>query len=439
MAYQETTATSYVSRLGGSFKKIFSGLMMVVAGTVLLWWNEGRAVKTGDMLGEAQQACVEAGNIQQLNPKLNGKLVHATGLATTTDSVGDPQFGVGAAGALRVSRHVEYYQWEEETKTETKEKVGGSKEETTTYTYKQGWSRNPVKSENFKDPQYQRSNFILIDVQSAAFQAQNVTLGAYKLPQSMVNAIQADEHLKLDLGDAVLEEYNRTITQLKEHEYADVSRPQPTAADSASGLEKAAGRAVDRASDALGSYTYVHERDNELYIGRNPRRPEVGDVRITFTKTMPREVTVIGKVSGGTLGPFIAGNGKEFQAVRDGSVEARDIFKQEESSNGTWTWILRLAGLLVVIGGLKSMFSMLYVLFKFLPFLASVVEMGVSIVSGALGFGWSLAVIAVAWLFYRPLLSVGLLCVAAAVVAVVWRRGRDKRRKAATVPTAPAA
>lgn len=439
MAYQETTTTGYASRLGGSFKGVFSGLMMVVAGTVLLWWNEGRAVKTSDMLGEAQKTCVEAGDIQRVNPKLSGKLVHATGLATTTDSVSDPQFGIGVAGALRVSRHVEFYQWQEEAKKETKEKVGGSKEETTTYTYKQGWSRTPVKSENFKDPQYQRSNFILIDVQSAAFQAQNVTLGAYKLPPSMVNAIQAGEHLKLDLSDATLKEYNRTITQLKEHEYSGVPKPQPTAADTATGVEKTAAQAVDRASDALGAYTYVHQRDNELYIGRNPRRPEVGDVRITFTKTMPREVTVIAKVSGSSLAPFIAGNGKEFQAVRDGSVDAGDIFKQEQSSNTTWTWLLRLAGLLVVIGGFKSMFSMLYMLFKFLPFLASVVEMGVTVVSSALGFGWSLVVIAVAWLFYRPLLSVALLCVAAAAVYFVWKRGRDKKRRTATPPAMPTA
>lgn len=125
--------------------------------------------------------------------------------------------------------------------------------------------------------------------------------------------------------------------------------------------------------------------------------------------------------------------------MRDGSVDARDIFKQEQSSNATWTWLLRLAGLLVVIGGFKSMFSMLYMLFKFLPFLASVVEMGVTMVSGALGFGWSLVVIALAWLFYRPLLSVALLCVAAAAVYFVWKRGRDKKRRAAAPPAVPTA
>ena len=46
MAYTETTNTSYGQRLSGSMKGIVSGLLMFIIGTCLLWWNEGRAVKT---------------------------------------------------------------------------------------------------------------------------------------------------------------------------------------------------------------------------------------------------------------------------------------------------------------------------------------------------------------------------------------------------------
>ena len=54
MAYQEVTRTSYGSRVKSSFGGIFTGFLMFCIGTGLLWWNEGRAVKTTKMLNEAQ-------------------------------------------------------------------------------------------------------------------------------------------------------------------------------------------------------------------------------------------------------------------------------------------------------------------------------------------------------------------------------------------------
>ena len=59
MAYTETTYTGYGTRVKNSFKAIGTGFMLFLAGTALLWWNEGRAVKTNDMLNEAE-ACIVA-------------------------------------------------------------------------------------------------------------------------------------------------------------------------------------------------------------------------------------------------------------------------------------------------------------------------------------------------------------------------------------------
>ena len=53
MAYTETTTTGYGTRVGNSFRAIGSGILLFVLGTALLWWNEGRAVKTEKMLDEA--------------------------------------------------------------------------------------------------------------------------------------------------------------------------------------------------------------------------------------------------------------------------------------------------------------------------------------------------------------------------------------------------
>ena len=46
MSFTETTTTSWLSRMKGAVGRIFFGIILVIATTVLLFWNEGRAIKT---------------------------------------------------------------------------------------------------------------------------------------------------------------------------------------------------------------------------------------------------------------------------------------------------------------------------------------------------------------------------------------------------------
>ena len=77
MAYQERTNTTYGQRLGKSGKGIGLGILLLVAGTVLLWINEGRAVKTTRMLNEAEKTAIHVEDVSVVNPELDGKLIHA--------------------------------------------------------------------------------------------------------------------------------------------------------------------------------------------------------------------------------------------------------------------------------------------------------------------------------------------------------------------------
>ena len=83
-----------------------------MAGTALLWWNEGRAVKTTKMLEEAQKTALHVEDVSKVDPALNGKLIHATAFTQTNDSLCDGIFGVGAV-AIKLDRKVQYYQWVE--------------------------------------------------------------------------------------------------------------------------------------------------------------------------------------------------------------------------------------------------------------------------------------------------------------------------------------
>ena len=81
MAYQEVTTTGYGTRVGNSFKAIGGGFLMFVLGTALLWWNEGRAVKTEKMLDEAGNAYVEMENPNKKDASLEGELICGSAMA----------------------------------------------------------------------------------------------------------------------------------------------------------------------------------------------------------------------------------------------------------------------------------------------------------------------------------------------------------------------
>ena len=54
MAYQEVKKTSYGKNLGNSFKGIFTGIVLVIVGTILIFWNENRAIKKYKAIYRAQ-------------------------------------------------------------------------------------------------------------------------------------------------------------------------------------------------------------------------------------------------------------------------------------------------------------------------------------------------------------------------------------------------
>ena len=67
MAFQETTRQSYGSKVKNSFQGILWGIILIIAGTVILWWNEGRAVKASDALKDFQKNYVELSDISTID------------------------------------------------------------------------------------------------------------------------------------------------------------------------------------------------------------------------------------------------------------------------------------------------------------------------------------------------------------------------------------
>lgn len=407
MAYTETTYTGYGTRVKNSFKAIGTGFVLFLGGTALLWWNEGRAVKTDDMLNEAEAATVVMENPSKVDASLDGELVCGTALATTEDSLIDQQFGFGAK-AIAIKRTVRYYQVQEKSKQEKRDKIGGGEETVTTYTYNRGWVTTPINSEGFHDPGYRKINFVLTTVPQEDVWAQNVTFGAYTLPESLIRSISSTEPLKPVIAQNRLESMNEDARHVALRNY------------SSSKL----GNVAKSHNAEAGQF--IHVTDNELYIGMTPSSPAVGDVKVTFEKVVPAKVTLIAKVNGNTFEPYKAKNGYTFQTLVMGEKDAAEIYEAEHDTNTIMLWVLRIVGILMVIGGLKGIFGFLETLLKVVPFIANILGWGVGVICTIVGVVWSLIVIAIAWLFYRPLLGIALLVVAGLLIWIFAFKGKEK-------------
>lgn len=400
MAYQKVTKTSYGGRLKNALGGVVAGLLLLVAGTVLLFWNEGRTAKTTSMLKEAQKVCVELGDISQVNPDMNGKMVHACGFADTGDILTDGQFGI-SVNAVKLIRNAEFYQWVEHSSSTTKDKIGGGQETVTTYTYSKEWVSGPVNSSEFEDPDYKGiNNDVLLKLDDRSWQAQNVSFGAYKLPEALASQMSKRAPLIVDLEPEVVDGYEADF-----HKEFDVAADQ----------------------------SFVHTDGNVIYLGINPGNPTVGDVRISYEKVLPGDVSILAKVVGDSFEKFTSKNGYSLLTLQDGTVGLENMFESEREGNKTMAWILRIVGILLVVFGFRNIFDIITALLKVIPFLGNIAGLGVGIVAWVLGLVWSLVVIAISWVAYRPVLGISLLVAAA---ALIWFLGKKSKEKAAA-PAGP--
>ena len=455
MAFTETTTTGYGTRVGRSFKSIGSGFIIFCLATALLWWNEGRAVKTEKMLDEAGNAYVEMENPNKKDASLEGELICGTAMATTEDSLVDAQFGIGAK-AIALRRTVEYYQWVEHAESKSEDKLGGKQVTTTTYTYSKQWVSSPVQSSQFKDPAYQNKNMVLTTVEDAEQYAENVSFGAYKLSESLIHSISSREGLDLAISEDLLTQFDKSTQAAYERFYGvqksiqqqptQQPAPQPAIPDSVRALLSDSAKAVLDSLQAVNDsivksmanaenkkdLQYVHQASNVLYFGRVPGSPEVGDVRVTFEIVVPAKVTVMAVVDGDTFKPYKAKNGKRFQTLVMGKKSGDEIIDAEKEANNMILWALRILGIMLVIAGLKGIFGFLETILKVVPFVANIFGWGVGVVCTVIGVVWSLIVIALAWLFYRPLLGIGLLVLAGFLIWVFAFKGKDKLKELAS-------
>jgi hypothetical protein len=376
--FTEVTRTPWTSRIGKSAKGLLGGLVLLVAGIALLFWNEGRAVKTHKALEESQGTVVSIDAFENTQPSMEGKLVHISGTANTDQTLSDDVLPVSIA-ALKLQRFVETYQWQETSHSEERKTMGGDTETVTTYQYSKVWSTTKINSSDFKK-QGGHENPAGWLYENQTWTAPDIRIGNYAL---------ASEHKKL-------------IDNFQ-------SLPLPENSEFPKELKKT---------------------NNMLYTGSNQQEPAIGDQRIKF-KYIPAQVySAIGDMRSSILHEHIASNGHRFALLQAGSYSANSMFEQAKSDNEQLTWILRLAGTAVLIFAFITILKPLSVLADVVPLIGNIVEVGTGVIGFLLGLIVALVTICLAWIFYRPMVGIALLV---AIGAIIYWLKRKSSQAAQTI------
>jgi hypothetical protein len=365
------------------------GLVLFVVAFPILFWNEGRAVRTARSLEEGAGVVVSV-PAETVDAGKEGKLVHLTGQATTTDTLTDNEFGVHA-NAIKLLRKVEMYQWEEEKKSETKKKLGGGEETVTTYTYKKDWSDHPIDSSDFKEPRG-HENPGAFEFEAANHVARKVTLGAFTLSDAIVQKLDNAEPLAVDAA----------------------TLPAP----------------VKSRAKASGS---------GYYLGEDPASPTIGDLKVAFEVVKPATISVVARQVKDTFESYQAQAGDAILLVKYGTLSAEAMFQAAQRENAILTWILRGIGWFMMFLGLVMIFRPIAVFGDVIPLVGTMLGAGIGVFAGLTSIVLSLVTIAIAWLFFRPLLAIGLLVLAVGGLAALIMLGLKRKRAAGAAAGAPPA
>ncbi len=368
--FTETTTTSWFSRLSGSIKGIGFGFVMIIGAIVLLWWNEGRAVKTARGLEEGESVTVSI-NTDEVKPENENKLVHLTGLLETNDTLFDAEFNMKSTG-IKMKRKVEMFQWKENESSKKKKNVGGSETTTKSYTYEQDWYPNLIKSGAFKDQT--KVNPKTMPIESRTQNSGHVTVGAFDLSEGLIESLT--EFKKMDLSSAKLDAKN-----FPNH-------------------------------SVMTDY---------IFIGRGSiSNPQIGDVRVSYEEIPVGEYSILSAQSGKSFKPYLTSEETYISVIKKGRLTKEEMFKMEHSANNMLTNILRVVGFLLIFFGIKMLFNILEVIGDIIPIVGNIIGFGVSIIAGVLAFVISFIVAGLAWFAYRPVMSLIFIGVAATTFGLVY-------------------
>lgn len=351
---------------------ILGGLLLLVIGIGILWYNEGRTVKTQATINEARKNYKDV-KAEKIDDKYEGKLVATKGKLDISEAsyLTDAIFGISIQAA-KLQRVVEIYQWKEKCETDDNDKKN--------CTYEKVWENGLIDSSDFE--QSGHDNPTVTSYESETYIANNVKLGAFILPEELIAKLSSN---KTKNNAELTNEYKNTIEGI------------------------------------IVSGNYLTNVKDET--------PEIGDIRISYAYLDSEAVSVMAVQTGNTFEAFTSKSGKDVYTIVKGNKTGAQILENMTKSNNRWKWILRFIGVIITILAFSSMFSFITNIANKIPILGGIINSATGLISTLLGLSLSLIVIAIAWLRFRPLLSIGLIIGVVALFVILKLNIFDKKKK----------
>lgn len=371
---EEITTPSWGKRIIKALQMTTFGLLFIGGSLFLIFWNEGNGLHAKQSLKQAAKILITIPNTP-VEAKNNLKVVYLYGIASTPDILTDKKLDI-SQNAVQLKRQVEMYQWKEEVETSSEKQIGSTDKVIKTYSYHQEWLPDLINSNRFKDISG-HENPKFMPLHSEVQYASNVRVGDFKLPSKLIRDISGES--TIDLSKVDLEK-----------------------------LKLAFNRAI-------------HLQGDGLYLGDDERSPQTGDVRITLSAIYPDTVSIIAQQNGNTLQPYQAPAGLAVSLLEMGQVSPEEMIHNVQVYHRLITWLLRFTSLILMMIGFALLLGPLTVLADVLPFMGSLVGVGVGFLAFTLGLCIWLLAFSLAWFVVRPFMSLALILFALVVTFFILR------------------
>ncbi len=179
-----TEVTPLRGGCGGGIAATLFGLILIALAVIVLFTNERDAMNRERALDQGRRIVVTI-NPNAVLPSNDGKLVHVTAIARTSQRLGDPVFPI-SMNVLKLKRKAAMFQWREDQSSEIRETPAG-RAEVTTYRYVKGWTVEPSDSGGFRYPKGHHNP--PMPYRSQEFVATRVTCGAFSLSRDLIGNI----------------------------------------------------------------------------------------------------------------------------------------------------------------------------------------------------------------------------------------------------------
>ena len=383
------------------------GSILFIFSLVLLWYNEKGYVTTCHRLKEELIECADL-DPYTLSTQYNGHLVYLKSTTSCDENLKDNQFlAFGAFNAVKLLRTVEMYQWKEERH---------ERDHHVHYDYKEVWDETFIDSNGFHE-QHRKNNSKDFIVRSEKIIAKEVHIGCYMLSEE-------------------LKEMAKNKTEIV-----------PTEEMTRSAVEK-----IHHDMKELGKEFKI--QDGHIYVCKDKFGTNNGDLRIKFFEVKCGPTTIVGQLEGtsfikhqieSALRERTGGNSDEVWDESRGCCEnccsalcklaskltapiseilwifekdiatKEDVFeevtrehKNKRNLYRVVGWVLSWLGIWIFFGPIVYLLSVFPLIGGLLATLASWAALLFGLIVGTV---LSVLVISIAWLFYRPLISLGLILI----------------------------